>query len=84
MTNIWVWALGLAPFKDTFWTNRTQIPEIIDHNKQLEEWHPELESAVATLSMGTVGISDSSKLQPVILDKVLTVHFSWISKYEIS
>lgn len=49
-------ALGLAPFKDTFWT----VPREPGHPgyQNTTEWHPELESAMATLSTGIVGISD--------------------------
>ena len=54
-------AIGLAPFKDTFWTTKDQ-PGYANHGKPVNksEWHPELEAAMATLSMGIVGISDKS------------------------
>ena len=64
LTDIWTWAIGLAPFKDTFWTTKEQ-PGYANHGKPINktEWHPELEAAMATLSMGIVGISDKSMLE---------------------
>ncbi|CAG5110825.1 Oidioi.mRNA.OKI2018_I69.chr2.g5182.t1.cds [Oikopleura dioica] len=53
---IYTHALGLAPFKDTFWTTPKQPGHPGYEN--ITEWHPELESAMATLSTGIVGISD--------------------------
>ena len=64
LTDIWSYALGLAPFKDTFWTTPIQ-PGYSNHGKPVNksEWHCELESAMTTLSTGIVGISDKSKLK---------------------
>ena len=63
LTDIWTWAIGLAPFKDTFWTTKDQ-PGYENHGKPVNktEWHPELESAMATLSMGIVGNSNNLEL----------------------
>ena len=63
LTDIWTYALGLAPFKDTFWTTPEQ-PGYANHGHPINktEWHCELESAMATLSTGIVGISDKSNL----------------------
>ena len=62
LTDIWTFALGLAPFKDTFWTTPDQ-PGYADKGKPKNgtEWHCELEAAIATLSTGIVGISDKGK-----------------------
>ena len=56
LTSAWIYAVGLAPFKDTFWTTTNQPGNPKYDNKT--ETHPMLESAIATLSTGTVGISD--------------------------
>ncbi|XP_064616875.1 uncharacterized protein LOC135480876 [Liolophura sinensis] len=48
-------AVGLAPFKDTFWTTQTQ-PGNPYHGRQ--ETQPGLNAVVATLSTGPVGPSD--------------------------
>ena len=68
LTDIWTWAIGLAPFKDTFWTTKDQ-PGYENHGKPVNktEWHPELESAMATLSMGIVGISDKSRFSSLTI-----------------
>ena len=55
LTSAWVYALGLSPFKDTFWTTAVQPGSPYGNDT---EWHPALESVVATLSTGIVGISD--------------------------
>ena len=56
LTSAWIYAVGLAPFKDTFWTTPDQPGNPKYVNKT--EFHPALESVMATLSTGTVGISD--------------------------
>ncbi|XP_076450230.1 uncharacterized protein LOC143286522 [Babylonia areolata] len=53
--SIWADALGIAPFKDTFWT----IPKQPGNTYNLLEPNTELQVAVATLSTGSVGPSDS-------------------------
>ena len=80
LTDIWTWAIGLAPFKDTFWTTKDQ-PGYANHGKPVNktEWHPELEAAMATLSMGIVGISDKS-MSPNLSQKNDKLHFSWLYK----
>ena len=51
----------LQYFKDTFWTTADQPGNPLYKNKT--EIHPELESAMATLSTGIVGISDKSNFE---------------------
>ncbi|KAK7495773.1 hypothetical protein BaRGS_00012993, partial [Batillaria attramentaria] len=48
-------ALGLAAFKDTFWSHVQEV----DNPYGLNETYPGLQAAVATLSMGSVAIGDS-------------------------
>ena len=55
LSGIWTFALGLAPFKDTFWT--TEMEPGSNYGNKTEN-HPDLEAAMATLSTGIVGISD--------------------------
>lgn len=54
ITGIYTFALGLAPFKDTFFTTSKEH----DDSHVTFERHPQLEAAMATLSTGIVGISD--------------------------
>ena len=56
LTSAWIYALGLAPFKDNFWTTSKQPGNPLYGNST--ETHPKLESAMATLATGIVGISD--------------------------
>ena len=48
-------ALNLAPFKDTFWTTSHQNGS----QYRNDEKYPALQAAIATLSTGPVGPSDS-------------------------
>ena len=61
LSNIWTYALGLAPFKDTFWTSKVENGNPAYPN--MTENYPELEAVVATLSTGIVAISDKSEHQ---------------------
>ena len=56
LTSAWIYALGLAPFKDNFWTTENQPGNPLYGNST--ETHPKLEAAMATLSTGIVGFSD--------------------------
>ncbi|KAK7471361.1 hypothetical protein BaRGS_00035999 [Batillaria attramentaria] len=47
-------AMGIAPFKDNFWTTEVQP----GNRYKLNETHPELQAAVAVLSTGPVAPSD--------------------------
>ena len=58
MTSIWTFALGLAPFKDNFWTSKHENGNPYPNGKDIQETRIYLESAMATLSTGSVGISD--------------------------
>jgi hypothetical protein len=51
------WALGLAPFKDTFWSTPNQPNSTY---KDFTEWNPELNSLVA--SMSTAGVAFGDKI----------------------
>ena len=75
MTGIWTFALGLAPFKDTFWTTPKE-PGHPGYDNNTAEWHPKLEAAMATLSTGIVGISDESKYINTIYRRNLS-HILW-------
>ena len=59
LSDIWAYALGLSPFKDTFWSEETEDGNPAYTN--MTETHASLEAAFATLSTGTVAISDESK-----------------------
>ena len=61
LSDIWAYALGLSPFKDTFWSEETEDGNPAYTN--MTETHASLEAAFATLSTGTVAISDKSKLR---------------------
>ncbi|XP_072031491.1 uncharacterized protein [Amphiura filiformis] len=52
--SIMFYALRIKPFKDTFWTTKTQPGNIYG----LQETNPQLQSVVATLSTGPVGPGD--------------------------
>ena len=65
LTSIWTYALGLAPFKDTFWTVPTQPGN--QYGKDRYEAYHDLEALMATLSTGTVGISDKIGLANMTL-----------------
>ena len=65
LTSIWTYALGLAPFKDTFWTV-PQEPGNKYGDDRYEAFH-DLEAVMATLSTGTVGISDKIGLTNMTL-----------------
>jgi len=54
ISSIFAHAMGIAPFKDNFWTTTNQSGNI--YNKS--EPYPELQSLVATLSTGPVAPSD--------------------------
>ncbi|PVD33232.1 hypothetical protein C0Q70_04483 [Pomacea canaliculata] len=54
VSSIFAHALGIAPFKDTFWTGEIQP----GNTYNLSETHGELQAAVATLSTGPVGPGD--------------------------
>jgi len=54
ISSMFAHAMGVAPFKDTFWTTTTQPGNKYD----LSEPYPELQSVAATLSTGPVGPSD--------------------------
>ncbi|XP_025087035.1 uncharacterized protein LOC112559815 isoform X2 [Pomacea canaliculata] len=54
VTSIFAYAMGIAPFKDTFWTAEYQP----GNRYNLSEPNGELQAAVATLSTGPVGPSD--------------------------
>lgn len=54
ISSILAYALGLAPSKDNFWTTTVQP----GNPYNLQEDYPELESAIATYSLGPVGPSD--------------------------
>ena len=56
LTSAWIYAVGLAPFKDSFWTSADQP----GNSKYVNKTEPNvlLQSAVATLSTGIVGIGD--------------------------
>ena len=73
LSNIWTYALGLAPFKDTFWTSKVETGNPAYPN--MTENYPELEAAVATLSTGIVAISDKSRYQSPF--HRLIAGFSW-------
>ena len=62
LSDIWAYALGLSPFKDTFWSEETEDGNPAYTN--MTETHASLEAAFATLSTGTVAISDESKPFP--------------------
>ncbi|XP_046560808.1 uncharacterized protein LOC124269818 [Haliotis rubra] len=55
VTSLFAWALGVAPFKDNFWTTSVQ-PGNPYHGAT--EPFTTLNSAIATLSTGPVGVSD--------------------------
>nr|KAG5705753.1 hypothetical protein BaRGS_027412 [Batillaria attramentaria] len=55
VTSAFAGALGLAAFKDTFWSHVQEV----DNPYGLNETYPGLQAAVATLSMGSVAIGDS-------------------------
>ena len=48
--------LGLAPFKDVYWSTKTQPGN--PYGPKATESYPELESAISTLSTGPVGPGD--------------------------
>ncbi|KAL5016032.1 hypothetical protein ScPMuIL_005621 [Solemya velum] len=54
ISSIFADALGLAPYKDTFWTTQTET----GNKYGKDEPYPALEAVVATLSTGPVGPSD--------------------------
>ncbi|XP_071096653.1 uncharacterized protein [Haliotis cracherodii] len=55
ITSLFAWALGVAPFKDNFWTTSVQ-PGNPYHGAT--EPYTTLNAVVATLSTGPVGVSD--------------------------
>ncbi|XP_071115644.1 uncharacterized protein [Haliotis cracherodii] len=55
VTSLLAWAIGIAPFKDNFWTTTVQPRGL--HTDRTEPY-PELNALVATLSTGPVGPSD--------------------------
>ncbi|XP_067661068.1 uncharacterized protein [Haliotis asinina] len=54
VTSLFAWAIGIAPFKDIFWTTSVQ-PGNTYHSS---DPYTRLNAAVATLSTGPVGIGD--------------------------
>ncbi|XP_046547850.1 uncharacterized protein LOC124257765 isoform X2 [Haliotis rubra] len=54
VTSLFAWAIGVAPFKDNFWTTSVQPGNTYNST----EPHTSLHAVVATLSTGPVGISD--------------------------
>ncbi|XP_046547869.1 uncharacterized protein LOC124257772 [Haliotis rubra] len=54
VTSLFSWSIGIAPFKDNFWTTSVQP----GNGYNLSEPHTSLNAVVATLSTGPVGISD--------------------------
>ena len=57
-SSLLVWALGIAPFKDTFWT----VVEEPGNTYNATEISPELQVAVATLSTGPVSVHAITQL----------------------
>ncbi|XP_046547865.1 uncharacterized protein LOC124257770 isoform X1 [Haliotis rubra] len=54
VTSLFAWAIGIAPFKDIFWTTSVQPGNTYNST----EPYPSLHAVVATLSTGPVGIGD--------------------------
>jgi hypothetical protein len=54
ISSMFAWAVGLTPFKDTFWSTEDQP----NNYYQSSEPYPALQVAVATLSTGPVGPGD--------------------------
>ncbi|XP_046547851.1 uncharacterized protein LOC124257766 [Haliotis rubra] len=54
VTSLFAWAIGVAPFKDNFWTTSVQP----GNSYNATEPYPSLHAVVATLSTGPVGIGD--------------------------
>lgn len=59
LSDIWTYALGLSPFKDTFWSTKNEPGN--PQYQNMTENDPSLEAAFATLSTGTVALGDESK-----------------------
>lgn len=55
-TSLLAWALGLAPFKDTFWTTAQEPGS--PYGDKAREPNPELETLVSALSAGPIGPGD--------------------------
>jgi hypothetical protein len=56
ISSIFASALGLAPFKDVYWSTEYQPNN--NYGTKASEPYPELESAISTLSTGPVGPGD--------------------------
>lgn len=56
VSSMFAHAIGLRPYKDVFWTSEFEPGNTYGVNAS--EPTPELESAVATLSTGPVGLGD--------------------------
>jgi len=66
--SLFFWSVGLAPFKDTFWSSSTPQPGCNPTYSKCEEPNPVLETLVATLTAGPVGPSDSiGQLNPDLI-----------------
>jgi hypothetical protein len=61
-------ALAIAPSKDTFWTTSPQPPTMSDTERNYTtQPHVQLDTVLATLSMGPVGFSDALNLTDAAL-----------------
>ena len=77
VTSIYSYALGLAPFKDSFWSTDTQPGSPYGNDT---EFRTDLQSLIATMSTGIVGIGDKGlKFEKIKVQSINTI-FSWTNR----
>lgn len=75
MSSIFAHAVGLAPFKDVYWSTENQPGN--RYGSKASEPYPELNSAISTLSAGPVGPGDKIGL----MNKNIIMRFDYIYIY---
>ena len=80
MSSIFAYSLGLAPFKDVFWSTEFQPGN--PYGPKASEPYAELESAISTLSSGPVGPGDN--LGCMNKDIIMRFYFNFKINFSLS